>query len=411
VSKPRSSRRKRAWVLANVIGGVTLVVVLSVVLIGSPGSGQPGSTASALKADDPNSGPSGPVKCTQFQQMVGQCPDPTTTTTTPYSASAHAASSGGGSTTRSSTLSGASGAAVPGSTTVPAVRTPAAPPASPPVAANPSGCSGTAPPVPAPSGSWHCSFDDEFNGTSLDSSKWSVLTTQSSGYTTGPFGNQACYVDNGQTVSESGGYLNLSLVKSPQRFDCIGPLHNPFGSDVMGGEVMSQYAQEYGYFEVRSSLPPTNIPGLQETLWLYPKNQSLYGPWPDSGEIDFGEFYSEYPNLDIPYVHYPGSQNDPNATTNTCAIPGTTTAGQFHTYGLLWTPTTLTVYYDGVTCITDVYGPHVSNPDTAPAPFNQPFFLNFTAALGSANGDEYRPNVTPLPATTQIDWARTWQYG
>jgi beta-glucanase (GH16 family) len=387
---------------------VALIVVLSVVFIGSPGSGQASSTGSALKADDP--GTSGPVQCTQFQQMVGQCADATTTTTNPPSPFAPSAASGGGPTTSSSLRGGTTGAAGPAPTTVPSTRTPAPTPGAAAVAADPGGCAGTAPPVAAPSGSWHCSFDDEFNGTSLDSN-WSVLTTQSSGYTTGPVGNQACYVDNGQTVSESGGYLNLSLVKSPQRFDCVGPLHNPFGSDVMGGEVFSQFAQQYGYFEVRSSLPPTNIPGLQETMWLYPKNQSLYGPWPDSGEIDFGEFYSEYPNLDIPYVHYPGAQNDPNATTNTCAIPGATTAGQFHTYGLLWTPTTLTVSYDGVTCITDVYGPYVSNPDTAPAPFNQPFFLNFTAALGSANGDEYRPNVTPLPATSQIDWVRVWQFG
>jgi hypothetical protein len=53
----------------------------------------------------------------------------------------------------------------------------------------------------------------------------------------------------------------------------------------------------------------------------------------------------------------------------------------------------------------------VTNPDTAPAPFNQPFFLNFTAALGWNNGNQYRPGETPLPATMQIDWMRVWQYG
>ena len=61
--------------------------------------------------------------------------------------------------------------------------------------------------------------------------------------------------------------------------------------------------------------------------------------------------------------------------------------------------------------MTDVYGPYVNNPDTAPEPFNQPFFMALTAALGAANGDQYRPGVTPLPATTKIDWVRSWQYG
>ena len=87
-------------------------------------------------------------------------------------------------------------------------------------------------------------------------------------------------------------------------------------------------------------MPSTVIAGLQEALWMYPENQTLYGPWPDSGEIDYGEFYSNYSNADIPAIHYPGSANDPNANTNGCTQSGTTPAGQFNTYALMWTPTT-----------------------------------------------------------------------
>ncbi len=186
-----------------------------------------------------------------------------------------------------------------------------------------------------------------------------------------------------------------------------------YQTNQLGGMVITyqKFAQEYGFFETRASMPPTDFPGLQETLWLYPEDETLYGPWPDSGEIDYGEFYSEYPNNDVPAVHYPGSGSDPNAESNNCVIAGSTTTGQFHTYALLWTPTTLTAYYDGKACITDVYAPYVNSPDTAPEPFNQPFFLNLTAALGSTNGDQYRPGQTPLPATMQIDWMRVWAFG
>jgi hypothetical protein len=48
-------------------------------------------------------------------------------------------------------------------------------------------------------------------------------------------------------------------------------------------------------------------------------------------------------------------------------------------------------------------------PRRRPEPFNQPFFLNITAALGmglnAVNGH------TPMPATTRINWVRVWQYG
>ena len=96
------------------------------------------------------------------------------------------------------------------------------------------------------------------------------------------------------------------------------------------------FSQRYGYFQARAKLPAIDLHGLQETLWLYPENETLYGPWPDSGEIDYGEFYSSFADADVPVVHYPGSTNDPNANdTGGCTIAGAPTAGQFNTYALL----------------------------------------------------------------------------
>jgi beta-glucanase (GH16 family) len=269
-------------------------------------------------------------------------------------------------------------------------------------------CAGTAPPIAAPSGQWTCSFDDEFNGTSLDTNNWQPELTASNGYKTGPSGSQVCYVNDPRTISESGGYLSLSVVATT-RFKC----KNFFFSKYMGGMVdsMGIFSQEFGYFEVKAAMPPQTVPGVQETLWLYPENTTLYGPWPDSGEIDFGEFYSEYPNNDIPVVHYPGSKNDPNATNDYCTQPGVTTAGQFNTYAVMWTPTTITTYFNGVPCFTDNYWHYVKYPDKAPEPFNQPFFLNLTQALGNGSGNTFNASTTKLPATTKVDWVRVWQYG
>ena len=236
------------------------------------------------------------------------------------------------------------------------------------------------------------------------------MLTSTSGYTTGPFGAQVCYVDNPDTISESGGTLNLSVVQVPW-FACNQPGGWPLGTAYEGGMVESHglFSQEYGYFQVRAAMPPSTVPGLQETLWLYPENEMLYGPWPNSGEIDYGEFYSNYPDNDVSAVHYPGSGNDPNANAEgRCS--GASTAGQYNTYALSWTPTTMTTYFNGVPCITDVYAPYVMWPDSAPAPFNQPFFLAFTQALGMDTSDSFQPGTTQLPATTKIDWVRVWQY-
>src|ERR1700728_2071983 len=70
----------------------------------------------------------------------------------------------------------------------------------------PPNCQGAAP--LGLGGNWTCTFDDEFNGTSLNTSLWQPQLTAASLYTAGP----DCYVNNPSTISESGGYLNLSVV-------------------------------------------------------------------------------------------------------------------------------------------------------------------------------------------------------
>jgi beta-glucanase (GH16 family) len=273
-------------------------------------------------------------------------------------------------------------------------------------------CTGTAPPIAPPTGQWSCTLDDEFNGTALDTNNFQAMLSSTSSYHTGPLGAPACYENDPNTISESGGYLNLSVVSAGKTFQCK-ELDHSFNTKYVGGMASSMglFSQQYGFFEARAEMPAQATPGLQETLWLYPSNETLYGQWPNSGEIDYGEFYSKYPDNDIPVVHFPGSGSDPDATNDYCTQPGTATAGQFNTYAVMWTPTTITTYFNGVPCMSDTYAPYVKYPDKAPAPYTQPFFLNFTAALGTGNGgNTFKPSTTPLPATTKIDWVRVWQY-
>jgi beta-glucanase (GH16 family) len=272
-------------------------------------------------------------------------------------------------------------------------------------------CAATTPPIDPPIGTWSCTFDDEFNGLSLDTTKWQAVQTATSMYTTGPALSQVCYVDDPRTISEADGLLDLSVARTSSGGHCQGLNWIGTSTPYIGGMVESyqHFSQRYGYFQVRAAMPPTSIPGLQETMWMYPENQKEYGPWPDSGEIDYAEFYSNYSNYVVPALHYPGSGKDPNADVP-CQLPtGQTPAGEFHTYALSWTPTTITTYYDGTPCITDVYAPYVASPDSPPQPFDQPFFMAFTSAFGSSGGNGFSVG-TPLPATMQLDWVRVWQY-
>jgi beta-glucanase (GH16 family) len=238
-------------------------------------------------------------------------------------------------------------------------------------------------------GRWKCSFDDEFDGTSLDISKWQPQLTASSGYVTG---GPDCYVDNPDTISVSGGHLNLSALRVAP-FPCTAGYDSSYQVGMVSSSQL--FNQTYGVFAVRAKIPAATFPGLQETLWLYPQNLT-YGPWPASGEIDFAEFFSNNAGNDVPSVHYAKSSSDANATALGCTINQNT----FNTYAVDWTPRSITIFTNGQVCMID-------RPTGGPAPFNEPFFISLTQALGI--GANTVTAATPLPATTQIDWVRVWE--
>lgn len=269
-------------------------------------------------------------------------------------------------------------------------------------------CGGEVLPPKPSGGSWTCSFDDEFDASTgdagaLDSSVWTPQLTAASGYTTGQYPYYVCYVNSPNNISVSGGALHLTVRREAAPVNCGG-----YPAYFTGGMVTTarSFSQTYGRFEVRAQLPAATAAGLQETLWLWPVNDTLYGSWPGSGEVDFSEFYSEYPNLDVPYIHYDYSFTNPAAHINTvtaysCQID----PGRYNDYAVTWSPGSFTITVNGSVCLTDDYLP--SNVQS-PAPFNQPFFIALTQALGIGT-NAYSPSITPLPATTSIDYVRAWK--
>jgi beta-glucanase (GH16 family) len=173
-----------------------------------------------------------------------------------------------------------------------------------------------------------------------------------------------------------------------------------------GGNVASKgrFSQTYGRFEIRASFPATVVPGLHSALWMWPDKQTYGSNW-RSGEIDIAEYRTFYPNFPVPTIHYVSDEPDPDATTWKCAVYR---PDLMHLYVLEWTRQSLTIKYDGRTCLVNRWKP--SAPLTRPAPFNHPFFMILTQSLGRGRptGNLFDALKTPLPATMRIDWVKVW---
>lgn len=248
-------------------------------------------------------------------------------------------------------------------------------------------------PVKADGSLWSCTFVDDFAGTSLDRTKWTVATS----FITGSPDVFACAVDDPSVVGVSDGNLNLSVrrVDTPVPCEIVTPgATTPY----IAGTVSTAgwFSQKYGRFEARLRNTATDMPGLAEAFWMWPVDEGGQS-WPDSGEIDITETYSTYSELAFPYLHSSADSGGSVHGFNTawdCAAQ----RGVWNTFALEWSATQIEFFVNGRSCLV--------NRAADPA-FQKAYIPILTQALG-ASWNEYDGRA-PLPATLNVDYIRVWQ--
>ena len=267
------------------------------------------------------------------------------------------------------------GAPTPSPPTTAPPTTPTAPPVS----------NGTLPLGPAgASGTWKLKFADEFDGTSLDLTKWRPNWFGSSNSSvTRPINDyeDSCY-DPAQ-VKVSGGSLHLTAVKlSSPKAGCTtkdGRSASYASGMVMGDE---RYNFTYGYLEARIFLPGGGgTPENWAAFWANGEN------WPRTGEIDVMETLGGEPRW---HFHYEASGQHRSTGSRFDLITPKT---GWHTFGVLWEAGKLTFYYDG-----REVGSTTAGVTSAP----MYMILNH----GVSN---YISGPIVAPSTMQVDYVRHWQ--
>lgn len=246
---------------------------------------------------------------------------------------------------------------------------------------------------------WRCTFADDFTGSELDPTKWQPLTTAA----TNLRGSGDCWVDSSENIAVEDGMLRLTSQREDEPFECTTAGGKKFEADVSSGSVTTfgGFAQAYGRWDIRARFPEVTLPGSHGGVWLSPQRQE-YGEWPASGEIDIAQFYSLYLDRVVPYIHYSPSTPDTTVTNTRCFMAD---PWNFHIYSLVWTRDRLVITIDGDTCVDHKI--HAAEPLSGSQPFDQPFVVNLTQALGV--GANTPVEGTPLPLTTEVDYVHVWR--
>ncbi|TCJ21839.1 glycoside hydrolase family 16 protein [Nocardioides jejuensis] len=241
---------------------------------------------------------------------------------------------------------------------------------------------------------WSCSFSDDFNGATLDTTRWVPAETGDNGYRVG----MTCF-DPEHNIKVADGELHLTVSKRVAG-QCSGV--TSMTAQYVGAALSTwgNFAQTYGRWEVRMRYPTQDVRGLWGGFWANPRDRD-YGRWPASGEIDVAEWMSGMPDQVVPTLHYTGSTTEDTGWD--CGVPDLTT---FHTYAVEWSPQEMRFYYDGSLCFTRSWDP-TSLRIQPPEPFDKPFVPSLLATAGQSW------NSPPLGKTSggtfDVDYVHIWR--
>ena len=156
----------------------------------------------------------------------------------------------------------------------------------------------------------------------------------------------------------------------------------------------------YGRIDVRAKVP--SVLGSWPAIWLMP-NDSRFGGWPNSGEIDIMESVGHVKNIVYFTAHCAGQTTDHKQYHYSSLVPNC--HEDFHVYSLVWTERRLDFLVDNKRKFT------VSNNSTTwrDWPYMFDFYVILNYAYGGSWGGQQGVDLTALPSTFQIDYVRIFQ--
>jgi beta-glucanase (GH16 family) len=227
-------------------------------------------------------------------------------------------------------------------------------------------------------------FDDEFNSLSVSDSgpQYGTRWTDHFWYR----GNQGgIETDLPGNLSAADGVATITAQKTAGGW--TGGVLSSVDSEING------FTQTYGYFEMRAQMPSGS--GAWPAFWLISADHAKNYAAPAS-ELDIFEGQGNQTSTNFTTMHsYANGSHWQNADN---AHQVADTSQGYHTYGLSWTPETVTWYYDGQAL------------RTLPTQADQhvPMLIHANLGIGNMWGNNMPNGSTPDTMGMKIDYIRAF---
>ena len=234
-------------------------------------------------------------------------------------------------------------------------------------------------------------WQDEFNGPTLDPTKWE-REVNGNGQGTG----QLDYAtDRPQNAYLENGNLVLKLIKEEYK-----------GLHYTSARLRTYKKLDTQYGRIEARVKGVYSQGNGFAFWMLGSDYETV-TWPKCGEVDIFENTGRLPGHNIGTAHFAGPDGRDAISQGSYDLPaGQRWADDFHVTGIEWSPTYIKWYIDDPNKPYHVLD--LTNPINGYRPFNRPFFVLLSIGMGgSYSGPPDATTVTPMTAT--IDYVRVYK--
>lgn len=240
-------------------------------------------------------------------------------------------------------------------------------------------------------------WSDEFNGSSVDLSKWAFQNGDGCPSLCGwGNGELESYTDNAKNISVANGLLTMTVVK-----ETVG------GASFTASKIrtLGLHSWKYGRFEASMRMPLGR--GLWPAFWMLSTNNQ----WPTTGEIDIMEYRGDIPKQTNGTLHY-GLPWPNNRYDGSAYVHNQNLSDAFHTYAVEWDENQIKWFFDNTLIKTETKNPNSLDPANNSSnlwPWNTEFYIILNFAVGGGyTGNPIPSQVELTKPTFEVDYVRVY---